>query len=234
MVYFQAPYYAKSYFKGPTKRLAKRLPVAKKTKRYVNRAISRRMETKEYITETLGSAISYDGPLIQDLSAVPEGTDINSREGCNLSVKSLQIKWRFPPFVIPTAGKYSILLRLMVIQWFDDTIASIPTLAEIFGSAIDASTIDRFPLRSITQSANMKVLYDRRFLLPEDSATAQPDQLFGSIYIPWKKIPRKTIKQQATATSGVNHLYFIAFSNQTNASTDDPLINFVSKMKYKG
>ena len=179
MVYSQTPYYAKSYFRGPTKRLAKRLPVAKKTKRYVNRTINRKMETKEWRHSTIGSQVSYDSPIIQDLSLVPEGTDVNSREGANLSLRSLTIKWRFPPFIIPTAGLNSILLRLMVIQWFDDTIASVPSLAEIFGEAIDANTVDRFPLKTNTSSQNMKVLYDRRFLLHEDSATAQPNQIFS-------------------------------------------------------
>lgn len=196
------------------------------TKKYVQKSINKIVEPKYRSTTSSATDLSYDNPMVQDLCIVPAGTDDTERVGDVLKMKSLRLK-----MLLFAKANVTTKARCMIIQWLPTILNSSfdqeLILPNTGGVSWSATTI--LSGYNKDRRRDFRVLWDKTYII---GATAGADGLRSQMIInKWFNIGLKAYKKKlyskvhyvgGSSTTGGGKLFFVAFSDVTDASGDEP------------
>lgn len=173
---------------------------------------------KKYLVRDTGGyvAVGIFGNLTK-LSDVPQGDTSLTRDGSQLSIRSLEFD-----FTIYSSG-IDNTIRIIIFQWFpDDTVA--PIVTDILTSPAGSFLTNAY--YNHDNRFNYRILYDKRFSF---------STIAGPMYKPAQRImigkfPRRRIQFQNVGVNGSCHIYSITVSD--DAVVPQPTIAWVSKFNF--
>lgn len=203
----------KKTWKGKSRK--RRAPKRKNlTRKDVSEIVDKKLEKKaeskffDLIGQT-GQLVS-SAPLVLDLCNPGQGASQIQRTGEEIEVKNLFFRGAIygNATLEPSTTYFKQEYRIMIIQWFDDNGVTAPTTSAL----LQNSTNPYSWYERQNAGSKFRVLYDNRGLV--SGSQGSPDaQHYLEFTIPGKKI--RPIKFDGSATDGTNHLFIVAYSNQT-------------------
>lgn len=174
-------------------------------------------EKKYFTTESLTAytTIDFNGS-ITNISAVPQGDTDLSRDGDELYIRSMTVKFNW------IVGDATNLVRTIVFQWLNN---STPTVSGTTG-VLNAVGLVGSPLEPYIhdQRSYFRILYDKTFQL-----TTNHSQQMGTAYI--TKFPRKKISYSASGTTIVNGGLWLIFLSDSGAA-NHPSVIYKAKLNF--
>lgn len=190
----------------------------------VNRIIRANQELKYYdgawVQSSLGST-----PLLQQLSAIPQGNTDISRNGDRLKLYKIHFRGDALCF---SADAYN-RIRVVVFQWFP---ATLPTAGSILLPGLNAVNIDFASHYAHDTRQQYRVMYDRVHKLIGNASTANTPNTAASVkqFVFSLRIPRRQLQYVAGTTTGSNQIYIMAFSD--SAGIPNPSLNVGYKCMF--
>lgn len=191
----------------------------KQVKKLAIAAIKPMMELKHHDTAL---AINVaNGTFATDLLNPTQAITDTGRIGDRVTLQSCSLSIRIG-YTVPA------VVRLMVVQWHDNSADNNINATDIFqftlvGGVFDANTINN--LYNIDQTKKFTILYDRKHSInPNVGATAK----VKTVNLYFKKRFRKQVQFNEAATSGVNKMYLLAFSDTATAGA----VNGYARCRY--
>lgn len=187
------------------------------TKKLINKTLHAKSETKYHDVNTQTTA-DYAGSVI-DLCSVSQGDTDITRDGDQLYISSLQLRWE----VIQADSTNNC--RLLVFQWLaDSSDTGTPGVSDILSSTfIGGINAPNAPYKHDNRF-QYKILLDQRFALSDD----KPSQI-GIKYL--TRGMKRKIQYVAAGNSGTNKIYMILISDSSAVS--HPTFNIATRLKYK-
>lgn len=183
-------------------------------------------QTEEAMNSILDMSTTTPGTTdvfnnIHLLNQVTEGTDYFERTGNSIKVKDVKIRWE----VSNTADNSAFPVRVLVVQWKDNTIPTFPDLftSEASGSYLSADVYDYY--NKDVSGRKMVVLYDKIYHMV--SNVANKCYITGDIQL---NMNMHTRFDDAAGLPSDNRLYFIVLSG--NPTTDDCSLKFSRRTDY--
>jgi len=201
-------------------------------KQFARKVISAAGEKKYYPTEIPFQTVD-DAGYIYQLSAVPQGDTDLKRDGDQLTLTSLELRYCWTTGPISTAQLYGFA-RMIVFQWFSSDLADAPTLNEILGVPTTAS-LQYLMSYNHDHRFQFRVLLDRSFKWTNsDSSQYNNNSISGPYRSFIKKFAKHKIQYLSGTTLGFNNIYILLVSNSLSASAANtkPLFNLEAKLNY--
>ena len=188
-------------------------------KRMVKRAINYGKEKKHYDLNFEDIDVIDTGNTALLTGVTNEDSD-TTRIGDRITMQSLEYKFRVVPQA--TASK----MRLVLLQWKQDS-SNAPTLSTLFEQG-GTYTLGFDNWDEMKSNAH-QILFDRTYNLA-GSASNGARYITGRVKLFGKKIPKKQIQFDNSASSGWDHIYAIVFSDK--ATSGGPLLDYSSRLIY--
>lgn len=193
--------------------------LTKTQKKQVKRIVGSREEGK-YLDTNLGVGFSATtAATFNDLTVVAQGVGATQRTGDKIMSKRLNIRWN------AIYGDATNFLRCIVFQWKANSASITPTA----GAILENPAV---PITSALNNTNdastlYTVLYDKVYSLVgagSNGAIARNITLYG------KRLGRKVLNYNPTASSGFNHIYTLWFSDSN--AVPSPSVYQYSRYDY--
>jgi hypothetical protein len=191
----------------------------KKQMRQVKSLMTRNQEIKYLDANIAATSIPYTGVFWNSMTQVGQGINDHQRVGDRLTVKKLTIRASM------VGQDATNQMRLIVFQWFPNTAVTTPVIGTILEN----------PLYQITSSINrtneegrlFKIMFDKTYTLVQNASNGSA---FKTLKFYGRRIPRKIISYNPTATTGFNQFYFLAISDSVLPS--DPSVAWSSRLDF--
>lgn len=217
----------KKVYRRRPKRFRKRRAFTPKQKTLIKKIAEKRGELKHY--HVTGSAVSTNSAIIVNLSGASQGDAITNRDGDRMEPSSILLRGTLLRDSATTAGSWDSV-RLVLIQWHQDSAVSTPTASDIFEDTTQ-STIHLTPLIADKSKRSMfTLLADRQWQL-QDRANSYDSMKYQRQFWIKSKLRRK-IFFNAGATSARNHVYLFVIGTQTS-STEDTTLTYQSLLRFR-
>lgn len=202
----------------------------------------RRFEINQYAES--GSSDFYDGAgtfLTNIVTGIGQGSTDAQRLGDRLEVKSIRLFGYIFNHLGTTANQLSNF-KLVVFQYFGDTSASPPAASTMLlsSSANAGTTYGTWSVYNIDRVYQYRVLYESRIITTVGSGGVAVSGSAGGPGITRAfdfKVPLRNMDRFITyysgGANGLNHLYFMALSDQSTIATN-PTIFWSSVIRYVG
>lgn len=201
---------------------------SKNFRRKVQNVILSTAEKKTFIISAEDAAVSSTMSTFS-LTPLAEGTDSDDREGNEVYPLYLSIHG-----YMRGSDSYNFM-RLLLIQWFPDSLIDTPGAGEIFQSTVDQHHQMFGPLNTLAVNKKFRVLWTKRIQLVNDATAIGElgrNKFFNVNINCRKKLKYKKIIFDGTGTiDGRGKLYLLAVSDST--VTSHPLISMVSKLSFR-
>lgn len=202
------------------------------TKAYVRKAIETNVQKHFHLrTLTIGDA-SYDNVSMIDITAIPQGNTDITRIGDSCHLRS--VAWGIN---VTGSATNSSGVRLVIFQWKP---LSTPAPEDVVSAAGDALGGGSWSIGHYNhdQRKNFSVLYDEAFGIAALNAGWVSIRHFKGMYNIGLNAKRKLctadLQFVAGGTTGYNHVWFMAMSNQSDASNAGPVVNLRTKVNFNG
>lgn len=196
------------------RRFSRRRVPSKRFVRQVRHVITKTAEKKYWDTSVTSTPVSASGTVL-DLTPIPQGDTDQSRDGDQLTLRSIQGRFQF------IAADATNICRIIIFQWFIDTTVS--GVSPLVDQVIQ--TISN-PLASYNHDGryNFRILYDRTFSMDTtDDLTAS-----GRIYI-YKGLRRK-VQYHGGVTGGKNKIYILYISD--SGAITHPSLTYYTRVTF--
>lgn len=165
------------------------------------------------VTTTIGNNTDW---YFQDLCLVPQGTTDTSRVGDSLKMRNLQLNYHLET----GAGFKTSAFRIVVAQFNGDSVLSTPAqiAALLFhspGITAGYDSLSHYQHDNVS-AKKFNILFDKMY---SSAGSTNTDAMFGRVNIPLK-YARKNLQYNGGATTGSDHLYIFALTDQPVASLD--------------
>lgn len=185
--------------------------LTKRSKRNLKRALVTLGEKKYFLTQNTIS--QGDVSTVTSISDVLQGDTDTTRDGDQLTVRSVEIDW-----IWAAADAYNIT-RVIIFQWFP---SGAPTAGDILLLSVTLPYISPY---NHDQRFKYKILMDVREVvstLSGNYAVVRRKYLLGGY--------RRKIQYEAAGTTGVNKLYILTVSDSSLAV--HPGVTYVAKLNF--
>lgn len=179
-------------------------------------------------TELKSLDVPYIGTVSADLTgacykwfSVGQGAASNQRIGDDIEVSYIQFKYDW--FI---ADSYNIV-RVLVFQWALDDASTVPTVADILGTASGAAPYNA--LLNFNNRDKYKILYDKRLLL-QSTSTGSVSTPFSSGTITCRPSHKKMLYNTG-ATTGRYMIYTLLCSD--SSAVGHPTISVIPRIVYR-
>lgn len=215
------PMYRRKYNKKTKKYYYKR-----KRNIWYNRSANKALRLARYAVSNLNVEYKfYDtddsvslgtSGTIYNLAPIPQGDGSSSRDGRSIKLKSLFIKGSLQLNPSATTSR----VRIMVVMKINNGLSA-PVATDVLDTVLMNS------LRNLDNTDNIKVLYDKRFIIDSN----RQSELYWQFY---KKLNHRQ-QYQIGATAGVATVlerfgfYLIAFSDE---ATNTPTMLYTSRVRF--
>jgi len=188
------------------------------TKDYVKKAIEAKRDVlTECALKTAG--VSYDNPFIYNIT--PNNVIIQG-QGQDIDFHNLDLSWSL-------SGRANRFVRIMVVQWFQDSGVGTPNLDDILcATPSNLSYVDGYSKDHLHQK--FVVVRDQLLYRQEYVANAGCGNV-GKMKIRKKDLQRKVLRSTGSGEFK-NNLYLIAFSNVPNTGSP-PTMNLGITYQFK-
>lgn len=188
----------------------------KQISKLVKQIVSKEAETKFFYSTYGPTGIDYSGTIV-DISAIPQGSTDNSRNGDTLRYKNLYISGNI------VAGDATNLLRMIIFRWK-------PNVGTSVGSVLTASTLgtalaphSRYYHDFLPQ---MRIIYDKLITV---NAVSKPQVAFKCVLT--KGIKDVKAQFSAGSTNATNRLYVLLLSD--SAAIPNPTVAFAVSIQFQ-
>lgn len=206
---------------GKRRRITRKARVSRPVKTYVKKAITATKESNYFPYAVNGTELNYDGQLIAELSTVPQGDDISSREGDRIEPTSFILRGSLQNMATTTVA------RLVLVQWRPD---SSQEPLDSISDCIQNSTLSYGVYGNYVpdkrQRMKFKVLWDRTFVNTTGATQIIPFNVMVT------KFANKYINYGDSVTTAKSHLYLLGYSNVAVASSG-PTIIAQGRLRWK-
>lgn len=193
----------------------------------------RKQQEKKYHTLTRSEyqVGNSSAPLIDCLTAIPQGDTDQNRDGDKLMLKKLLLEYMWSA---STSSAYPYYSRVMVVQWLEHSSASTPQLSTLLLSTGTTAQAIVSPYNHDWRYS-FRVLYDRTHTISNGIASV------GSAAGTDHKIVKKQIfitpkKRWLQFSSGgvdsKNHIYLITYNYTQGGYTDYPYLSYCAKVNF--
>ena len=181
-------------------------------------------ELKFFDTSQAAVNFSLAGAHINLLSAIAQGDTMNNREGSQVTIKSIQLKYRLNINLdgVPPNYSYGTVCRVSVIKQKVYLAGSpYPTIGEMFsaGTAVEPAVY----LKNLSNSRLFKTLYDKVHILSQ----GEKFDVFDEFYM--KKLIK--LKWETSGANSVADRLFIVVQTSDNAGTL-PAITYQCRLRF--
>lgn len=212
-------------FAGPRRLKRGGKSVSMDTKKYVQSAIRRGKETKDFTIAADSTSDEVSSTFsITSLSAIPEGTGDDERIATRVKPSFYQLRGFVQRKTTSTTGD---TCRILIVQNLANSSGTVPTAGGLFE---DTTLPFMSPIKY--ENCRFKVLYDRVFNLASYSATANPLQWrkLIKINIPGKRF--NSISFNDDATTGIGKIYLCKVSERATGTAASEMY-YYSRLRYK-
>lgn len=188
-------------------------------KRQVKSMISRRIETKIFDTSLLGTSVVTGGTILGPFSVPVQGPADGQRVSDRIMLKDLMVNWEVK------ASDDTNIVRIVIFQWRSNNASVSPTASVLLqnpGNPIHSSIND-----TNVDGGLFTVLADKRYTLVingSNRAVARRFKFFG------RRIPRKRVTFNPSATTGFNHIYAAVWSDSVLGP--NPTYDYYTRIHY--
>lgn len=196
--------------------------MSKRFTRAVTSVLNRR-EEKKYHPVITNAFLPVGTGSTYSLSEIPQGDSDSSRDGDQVYLTSIQFNWTLFIGTGPSSAD-NVMSRLILYQYFDTiTGGSAPATGSLLISVASEANIINSPYNH-DQRYKFRVLYDKVVSLNPLANRGASDSVMIT------KFPRHKIQYESGGVTGINKLFLFVI---TNSSTNQPVINFYTKVNYK-
>lgn len=211
-----------SYQKIKRKKRVKYNALSKPQKQLVRKMIdsefNEKLELKHKDTY-MGYTVSTAFNQTLDLTPITQAVADTSRIGDVIDLVSVQGR-----FVL-TAADSTNIMRIMVIQWNEDSSVSAPTLLSVLQHTTGSFPEDILSPYLLDKDHKYKVLWDKSYNL---NLTGDLKQILVEFYL--NRGFRKKVQFTEASTTGVGKIYMLYISDSTGPS--HPAINGFCRLRY--
>lgn len=195
------------------RRYARKAKVSKPVKSYVKKAIAASKESNYFNYSVTGTELNYDNAYIYDLSAVPQGDDISSREGDRIEPTSFMMKGAIANMATTTVA------RIMIVQWKPNTSdENLTSIEDVLYGGSNLYSPHCLPPPDKSQRLKFKILYDRVF---SNTTGATQTIAFNANVM---KFANKYVNYNDSSTGGKSKIFLIGTSNVAAASSGPTIV----------
>lgn len=188
---------------------------SKKTKALTRKDVRKeilKIAEKKFINGTNSAGIDFSG-TVTSISDVAQGDTDNTRDGDNLYLTSLQLRWSV------VLGDSTNLARIIVFQWKPN---STPTTGDILITT--GSTAAPLSAYNHDTRQSYRILSDSLVAL-----NAAETMKAGTSFV--VNFPVKQIQYTGSGTTGTNKLYLLALSD--SGASSHPTFTYYYKLNYR-
>lgn len=191
---------------------------------------------KKYLPINFGGffAVSSSGTGPTNLSAVTQGDTDTTRDGDQITLRSLEFNWSAEISYVAASPDPSNKVRCVIFQWFPN---SVPVVADVFLTTFATTAWTMTPYNH-DKRFMFRILYDKVIQLNLTytwngaSMIATPsDNTYSNIHrVRISKFPHRKVQMEGTTTVGTNHIYVTFLSDSSIVSHPEAV--YISKLNY--
>jgi len=194
---------------------------ARRGLRYITGLVNSEKLYKE--TSDQDVEVSYDNPVFVPLTDIAQGDTISGRTGNSVLVRYLNAKiW------LRMRDNQPTMTRIMLVRDKQQVGDTTPSISTVLNGTAGPQVITSFLNR--TTAGRFDILYDRTFSLAGTSTGGHTTDRLIKI----NKVMRSHVRYNGTSSTDIqkNGLYLIISSDQSDASTTEPLVDYVVRVNY--
>lgn len=204
-------------------------------KSYVDRRLKSLGEMKHHFVGRSTAFESTNQSRTVVLSEVAQGDSRLSREGKEIDVRGLQVRYYCDPSANCTGDRVRIILWQFKGNTADVTVVGDSGQCDevLFEQSTSAYTRLASPFKQDVK--DYKILYDKMHIIPafaSDNYRSHSDQRMVVVNIAAKKLLNK-IAFNASANTGTNHIFLTVLGNLASGTTASTSINYSAMMSFK-
>lgn len=196
-------------------------PLNPTQKQQVKDIIKVRQELKFFPASKSGVAVSTT-PTIDDLSAIPQGSTDNDRDGDRVRLETLELRG------VLINADVTNHYRIVVFSWFPN---STPVAGNILLNG-PSGNVDAFSCYSHDNRQLYKILWDKFYFCAGNGGAASNPYTPTSEQPLYFRVPvtPKQVQFAAGTTNGTNKVYILYLSD--SGAISHPVIHYATKLLY--
>lgn len=197
------------YIMEKSKRRFRRKPKKQiATKAYVQKVLHKDIETKYWDQGSAGQSFTFNA-VINDISAVPQGTTDTSRIGDQFEIRGIHLRYEY--FMV-AANDFTNVCRMIIFQYMQsDQSAGTPVPAEVL-QTLGVADAPMSPYMNDERPV-IKVLYDKTHCISSNGPAVVVAKKNVNI-----KFARKKVQYTAAGTTGTNKIFMLLVSDSNSAN----------------